>query len=393
MMSEGDILGRLYPNEKHNSTHKDRLRDLAGQINSRLKELSANGLAASCATVGAGENKSWHLRIEELNEVSSVGYTATETVFQTTTKPEFSWSGQGISLRSREIWLPVHGEDVELIYRVEDAPWSPPAGFSNYVNFREACWKDYQQTYPNCANPRVWHVAGCTPKSDRHGNSCHGIELTVAPIFYKDVVATTFRLDEEIDGDNGKTTIRKWLAGGVRKRIADCHFIPAGNPLLVEVNLITKDGKLIVRQHEDKKKKELRWESAVFAYMDSLTDVYRNALHIPDPSETFFRKCCQLLRLPVQPARVRWLGIGFGLKEGKVSLLGEVEINLTAKELSNQIGKRQKLEVLELTPKIIHEFCSGNKIRAHAEALLVLSLKQRHPKVKIVTTVPKQKAK
>lgn len=391
-ISESEILSRLYGGEGVANSHKKSLGSLALEIKRRLAKLPVDGLAVSCESAGLGKTKSWYLRIEPANRTApAVGFALPSNTLEKIAKPEFSWGGPGISRRSREVWLPVHGDDTEFTFRIESKSWKEPAGFGGYVQHRDQSWREYEAKYRNCPNPRVWHVAGFTQKNDRHGAVNRAIELNITPIYFNDVVATTFRLKKEIDGANGKASIHDWLASGAQPRTGSCHFVPAGNPLLVETNVITSDGKLVVRQHHDRQKNETRWESAIFGYVDSLMDVFRNALHLPDPSETVFRKSCQLLGMSFQPARVRWLGVGFGLVEGKVSLLGEVEIGLTAAEFLQYNGDRRVLKMLEITPSSIHKFCTDNRVRGHFEALLALSLKRRTSRVTVTTNVSKQR--
>lgn len=390
-MLESAVLQTVYQGAGVENSNKSSLRNLRFQVNKRLKKLPVEHLSVSCETSGKGMSKVWRLRIEPNAATPSVEIAPIKhgTVPNRTEKPQFKWSGPGASQRTRDVWVPVHGEDTEFTFRTESKAWAAPAGFSGYTKYRNDCWKEYQTSHRNCPDTRVWHVAEFTQKNDRHGRINRSIELTLAPIFFKDIVATTWRLKAQVVADKGKTTIHDWLATDMQHGIGCRHFVPAGNPLLVEVNVITRDGKLIVREHEDRKVSTKRWEPAVFGFVDSLQDVYRDALHIPAPSESVFRKSCQLLGLPVQPARIRWLGVGFGLVEGKVSLFGEVVVGLTAHEITCQNGIHRKLDAIEITPAAIHKFCVEHKVRGHFEALLALSLKQRCPKVKIVTTVAK----
>ena len=390
-VTESTVLQKVYDGLGVEHSNKNSLRNLALHVNKRLKKLPVRHFSVSCEASGRGVSKVWSLRIESHAATPSIGTSFSNYVAvpNKDSKPQFKWSGPGVLQRELDVWVPVHGEDTEFTFRTESKAWAAPAGFSGYTKHQEDCWKKYQTIHPNCPDTPVWHVAEFTQKNDRYDRINRSIELTLAPIFFKDIVATTWQLKKKVIGDKGETTIHDWLATDTKHGIGCRHFVPAGNPLLVEVNVITRDGKLIVREHEDRKTSTKRWEPAVFGFVDSLQDVYRDALHIPAPSETVFRKSCQLLGLPVQPARIRWFGVGFGLVEGKVSLFGEVVVGLTADEIKCRSSIHRKLDAIEITPAAIHKFCVEHKVRGHFEALLALSLKQRCPKVKIVTTVPK----
>jgi hypothetical protein len=389
---ESAVLQAVYGGAGVDNSNKSSLRDLALQVNKRLKKLPVDSLTVCCETSGHGASKIWRLRIEPLAAIPSAESASLKhgKVSNGVAKPQFKWSGPGVQPRTRHVWVPVHGEDTEFTFRTESESWTPPPGFTGYAKHRENCWKEYQTRCPDKPDSRVWHVAEFTQKNDRDGRTNRSIELTIAPIFFKDVVATTWQLKKEIALDDGtKTNIHDWIATATPSKLGCRHFVPAGNPLLVQVNIITQDGKLIVRKHKDENGSLTRHEAAIFGFVNSLQDVYRDALHIPAPSETVFRKSCQLLGLPVHPARIRWLGVGFGQEEGKVSLLGEVVVGLTAEEIKQRNRAPEILDAIAITPAAIHKFCWENRPRGHFETLLALSLKRRCPKVKIITTVAK----
>ena len=174
------------------------------------------------------------------------------------------------------------------------------------------------------------------------------------------------------------------------------HFPPAANPLSVDVNVVTSDDFYVIRKYKKTGNSSItRWEPGIHGYVDKTLDVYRNNLLVPDPSEAVFRKAYELLKIAILPARVRWLGVGFGLKYGQVSLFGEIKLNQTKAALEAlfdtddapntnaefydlfgagylKFVKNKSEDVYELLDQ--YKSIGHGKHRGHFETLLALSL-------------------
>ncbi len=390
-VSETALLAHVWNGDKPTVSYRKRLSNLVRVVNQKLRRLAPTCAVVPCQPPGNNGEKTFrfHIQIPRSKQIVVSDLAGAGQTFEQPRGSKFAWSFPGCKTRPPlDIWVPSYGADTELTFRMERDFWQPPPGFSGYSSHCESCWEKRLASEPNLANNRIWHVAEFRQMSNRLGREDGAIELAVAPIAFKDVVATTWQLGTTIHEDGKAMKVKEWLSRNPHKRAGCTHFPPAGNPLCVEVNVVTSNGRLIIREHIERIKQTPRWEPAVFGYVNSLHDVRRDALHLLDPSETAFRKSCDVLNLPIQPARIHWLGVGFGLREGKVSLYGEVTIALNDNELLQLAGSARKLKPLDLKSKTIQELCSQNTIRPHFEVLLALTLKQRYPKVTIQNKIP-----
>lgn len=323
-------------------------------------------------------------------------------------RPRFSWwfsvkkeRGQKMEKPDKRllpVWVPLFDKESIQVNVLPKGSWPIPRSFPNYKAHREASWREYENACrtANSRRPLLtqhWHVAKCSCVHD----PAHGypqVDLHVSRLDYADFQATTERLARQIAVGTTTQTVYEIL----RKDWSPDdhqHFPPAANLLAVDVNVITRDGKLVVRRERENGP----WETAIFGYVDALEDVHRNDTHIPTPRETVFRKCCQLLGLSIRPAFIRWLGIGLGTKKGNVSLFGEVKISQTYSQLHALFASRPDTEssrqiaaidlARESAPKSLCGLLdeAGRQHRRHVEVALVLSLARRYPNVKIETNV------
>ena len=299
------------------------------------------------------------------------------------------------------VWVPVHnkGAEVDIRLRPVDRPWTPPDDHRGYATFRDSKWENFFPKHNRSHKSHGWCVESFLPCS---GNST-SIELTLCPVWFADIVATTLNLKENLPADdrliNGVETIEDWLHKhrGNQSRIIRLsgltHFPPAANPLTVEINIVANDDRFIVRRYDyeekkpnsDEKENKNRWEPAIFGYVDSLMDVYRNNVRVPDPSETAFRASCQLLNQAIQPARISWLGVGLGLEFGRVSLFGNVFLNKSSEQIISAAPVR--LMAIAAKPEAIRKFGEENpNMREHCKVLLALSLAKLDKSVDIQTS-------
>ncbi len=312
------------------------------------------------------------------------------------TRPEFSWwvAGAG-EKRSLAVWVPIFDkESIEVNVDPSD-PWENPAAIPGYTSFREATWHEYgeqriREGLPPPTNTCHWNVEEWVPRPKATGGY-PGVHLLVHRTQFKDFIATTEQLTRTIQVAHQAYPVEDLLRKTWKPDDHE-HFPPAANLLAVDVNVITSDRKLVVR----KERSDGPWQTAVFDYVDALQDVHRNDIHIPAPRETAFRKCCQLLGFSIQPAFIRWVGVGLGTKDGNVSLFGEIEVSFTFDQLRERFGSRpdkissKEIKGIDLTPEAIRDLLgpSINRHRRHMEVALVLSVWRRCPKMKIETKRP-----
>ena len=308
------------------------------------------------------------------------------------TRPEFSWWVAAGEKRSLAVWVPIFDkESIEVNVDPSD-PWENPASIPGYASFREATWHEYgeqriREGLPPPTNTSHWNVEEWLPRPKATGGY-PGVHLLVHRTQFKDFIATTEQLTRTIQVAHQAYPVEDLLRKTWKPDDHE-HFPPAANLLAVDVNVITSDRKLVVR----KERSDGPWQTAVFGYVDALQDVHRNDIHIPAPRETAFRKCCQLLGFSIQPAFIRWLGVGLGTKDGNVSLFGEIEVSFTFDQLRERFGSRpdkissKEIKGIDLTPEAIRDLLgpSMNRHRRHMEVALVLSVWRRCPKMKIET--------
>jgi hypothetical protein len=308
-------------------------------------------------------------------------------------RPEFGWWLSGSQeKRILPIWVPAFScESVEInIHPTE--PWACHNIIPDYSTFRETVWREHQkQRCLNQLSPPVntfhWHVASCIPRSaPKHTHS--RIHLVVQQIEFKDFLATTQQLSTEISVRGEPISVKK-LFHSKWAREDHQHFPAAANLLAVDVNIITRDKKLLVRRESS----EGPWETAVFGYVNALEDVHRDEVHVPTVRETAFRTCCRLLGFRVDPAHIRWLGVGLGTRKGNVSVFGEIEVPYTLEQVQDlfatRVDKEKSYEIsaIDLTPANLLELLDREeKHRRHMEVALVLSVHRRCPDLKILTT-------
>jgi len=242
--------------------------------------------------------------------------------------PVFAWTCGNIKREQPYVLVPMVGDDLPITFRVCDGRWAPPSYPEEYLRFRSERWELEKNPFLN-QKTLLWHVGSFRPLVKREDPSCSGIELAVQLVEFQDVVATTWSMKEEISLPEGDKTIYAWLKDHRDPRRLT-HFVPAANPLQVQVNVLTSDKKFISRWYGGRKGK---WCAAVLAYMDPIQDVWREQVSVPNPGETFFRQFCRRFGLSVSPAKVSWLGVGFGRSEGKVSVFGQVQLRYTAQQI------------------------------------------------------------
>ena len=121
--------------------------------------------------------------------------------------------------------------------------------------------------------------------------------------------------------------------------------------------------------------------------------------------ETFFRKAYERLGQTLHPGRVRWVGLSFGLIEGKVSLLGQITVEQSSVRIIDIARDREKwtaanekeipalgeIRAFDFTVEGVSGFLNENRkpsdgsagrsrISNQFEVLLVLALSARFPK-------------
>ncbi len=280
-------------------------------------------------------------------------------------------------------------------------PWHFPRDLEDmneYETRRKACWATYRNKRsevkrPLPKNSTHWHVAEAHGPALNQLTGNQRVYLVVKQLTFKDYVATTIQLNELIP--NTQKTHREWFKEQ-QKAFPIPHFPTANaNILSVDVNVITKDGFLVLRQQE----KNGPMETAIYAHINALEDVYRSDTHIPSPRETVFIWGCQLLGIHINSSAIKWLGVGLSSENGNVSLLGEVEVPLKYDELLERFKGRTdrgrsyalKKDPLKFDPKLVTDWLKesvpqGQQRRHLMEAAVILSLRRRYNRQITVTS-------
>lgn len=374
---------------------RDTLRTAVSHLNKKLLALSRFGFSASVKLDAEHRIYSLHLERPGIQERKIPVTFQWKTVGEKTKECE-----PGIKY-SVAIWVPLYGRDVIINYRTELKHWAPPSDLEAYKVFRAERFLSGKHD-PHKAKELRWHVRGFTVQGDHQGHGQYAIDLSLQPVAFEDIVATTWSLDEKIPCSDGAINVLAWLGRQPIHLHELTHYVSAANPLMMLVNLETSDDKFIVRWNPHIVHKVAgiqtkgRWEPAVLGFVDAVRDCSRDNLHAPDLSQTFFRKSYERLGLAFPPARVRWLGLSFGQTEGKVGILGHTRVSFTAAEIisasfakgkwkesrTNEPPQEGELRAKDLTPLGVKSFL-GSTPEAVASgafhALLALSLHEKFP--------------
>jgi hypothetical protein len=307
-------------------------------------------------------------------------------------KPVFRWwigrkntKADDILKRTLPIWVPVASEKAIEAVVLTRKPWRPPAKveYQKYYEHRADAWRYFetQRQEANVSRPSNtphWAVSRCRASEARDGGN-RRVFLVVGEVEFKDYVATTRQLEDKSQkGQQAARNVEDWFLKDYHQ-VDHVHFPPLANLLAVDVNVITSDKKMIVLRAAPNGP----WETSLFGFVNALEDIRRDDVNVIDPRETALRACCRKLGFNFCTASLRWLGAGLSTEIGNVSLLGEVEVPYTFREIEHFFEKRIDIErahaiqAIDLNSDSLNRLISSNSASKHrwlAEVGMVLSM-------------------
>lgn len=370
--------------EKVTAAH---VRDVISQIQEKAKEFSKG--RHCIVSVELADTNSWKVEFSFANPSNVTGQ-----------RPQFSWgevvagkSAQPKEQRSLPVWVPVLAENngwIDVNFLVAE-PWRFPLRGFDYAKFSKEKWTEFQNKrrkdgLPPASNTPHWHVRGCIPRALE--DEPVRMSFIVCRAEFADYVATTLQLDTEIEHNGNTKQMRQHLYDAWTPRADNGYFPKAANLLAVDVNILTTDKKLVVRREQENDP----WQTAIFGFVNALQDVHRGEIAVPSPRETVFRKSCELLGFNIFHGDVRWIGAGMQTQTGNVSIIGELEVPYTSKQLNDffhsrsDVTRSHELEFIDPTGQAIRDLFGPveNNHRRRAEVAVALSVARRDAKVKVL---------
>jgi hypothetical protein len=267
--------------------------------------------------------------------------------------------------------------------------WQPPTMVTvsplrtiSYLNFKKERWRQKEN-----ANEQEYKWEGDTPICAFNGfklvetsknSSVIAVEASLA--YYSDFRATNQLFAEW--ANSGEIEKIEMFKTGLGENDEKMHFHPkAVNPISVIVNLHTTDNKIVLYRPA----KNAAWQSPATGFLDPFLDIQRVDPFNISPRETAIRMTTKRLKIPTPCQPIRWNGISRHHGAGGVTLLGEMQLGLSKKEVLDFFKKSKRRYIplpsfLEFEPAPIVSFLQKNSLRFQHifEVSLALSLSSSH---------------
>jgi 8-oxo-dGTP pyrophosphatase MutT (NUDIX family) len=302
------------PQDDRQITKPEELREMAAKIESRA-DWEKRLLAGHLPSVKEAKNKV-ELPIEHW--------------------PHFQWEVAGEMQKPNP--AKVYGlnrTSLGFSFEVNRGLWDPSPFFRDYKVFRANAWRERQnqriQDGKSSEDPDlIWHV-------DRiHLDPPHGsrsLKLTVQQALFSDVIATaeSKRVKDWMPASYGRVTLGEFLAGKWRERDNSHPFYPAANQLMVLLMVLTCDGKAVLARQGEGAGAKGQWANSVCGHVHGYHD--SDDFGRPDPGKAATREAIEEIGLRIEASQVRWMALVVGLVLGSVQLHGEVQTDLSEKEI------------------------------------------------------------